>query len=67
MTKKTLPASWSYVRQAQAASLARAKTRQTGFSRTGEKFHHPASAGGHVKMALACESNPIELKDESDD
>jgi len=26
-------------------SLARSKTRQTGFSRTGEKFHHPAAAG----------------------
>jgi hypothetical protein len=45
MTEETLPASWRYVRQAQAASLARGIARQTGFSRTGEKFHHPARHG----------------------
>jgi hypothetical protein len=53
--EETLPAPWSYVWQVQAASLARRKTRQTGFSRTGEKFHHPARASGNVKTAAAWE------------
>jgi hypothetical protein len=50
--EETLPAPWSYVWQVQAASLAHRKTRQTGFSRTGEKFHYPAGLRATKKRAL---------------